>query len=133
DAAPLYGVYSGFTLKETIQGSRKAMFRADPAKHVLTITDLGWAPGSTNTYTYQGKTYKGYLSKPDPTHHNVSDTCTATTLHYHSSAGTAQTEQMVSSPPSSRRARSQPPAASRGERLLARLIPPRWADYAALA
>jgi len=60
---PLYGKYRGHTLREVIRGRNTITIRGKAHSDKLRLTEDGWSSGSTNTYTYEGHTYSGYLNQ----------------------------------------------------------------------
>lgn len=77
---PLVGKYRGHPLTEQIRGKNKQLLHASKVGHhrELTVTERGWAPGSTNRYLYRGHHRPGFLTMTGT--HTYRFRCTATTL-----------------------------------------------------
>ena len=79
-----HGTYQGSTLTEVIRGELTEHLHAD-GKGKLRITSGSWSSSSTNSYTYQGRHYPGYLNPV--TAFTLRYSCTAKKLTYYNKKG----------------------------------------------
>ncbi|MGO8958672.1 MAG: hypothetical protein ACLQFR_15070 [Streptosporangiaceae bacterium] len=96
-AKPYYGKYLGHTLKEVIRGRNTITISGKASSDKLRLTEDGWSRGSTNTYTYEGHTYSGYLNQ----HGTFTQyfRCTADKLTWRSTKRITDTESRISRKP----------------------------------